>query len=747
MVLPAICVALALLANATPARALSNHSMVFSANTNGGIAVAANSSMACDTTLAACTTALAAAPGSVAVNNNDLPGKYIDVDSDVTTVSSSSATLTLPDGAEVLYALLAWGGDSTQAGRDTVKVATPAGGGYTSVVATTTSVAGSDNFACWTEITDLVARGGTGTYTVAGVRGQVGVIDSYAGWQVVVAYRDPSSPPRNLSIFAGHRSISPGAGVSIPISGFQAPASGDVNASVTVLGFEGDFGLTGDQLQLGTQQMVNASNPVNNIFNGSVSDAGARVTARNPAWANTLGVDSDTFTSTNAIATSATSVNVAMSTTNDVYYVATFATAIDLYAPELVVTKLPTDINGGNLYAGDVIEYEVSVLNVGSDGATHVRMSDAIPEHTTYVPDSLSVTQPGGAASAATDAAGDDAGEFISDGAGGVAANLGAGAGVADGGVLAPGASASMRFRVQVDPELTSGGEIMNTAVVTSNGQSVAESQYENQSNSLLSVEGLPIARPDLAVAIPIGSGLASAGVTARIPVRITNGGASQAPGSTVTGSFGTPLTSLAISGAPGGCTVNLAEGSFSCQVGALGVGARLNLDLAVVLPTPGSYTLTVTAATPEDELKYSNNTATTSLEVIGGSAFLDASNRPARRTVRAGTTVQMVASLRNTGTATAMQPRLCVRAPRDMSFASLGGGRLERGKLCWSWAQVAAGDGRTVRYSLRASRHARSTSPRASQAAASAANAGGVQDIARIRIVGGVTDDEPVTR
>ena len=60
----------------------------------------------------------------------------------------------------------------------------------------------------------------------------------------------------------------------------------------------------------------------------------------------------------------------------------TFAT--DLYAPRSS-QKTVTDLNGGAVERGDVLEYHVTGTNTGGDGADRV-VTDTIPAHTTYVP-------------------------------------------------------------------------------------------------------------------------------------------------------------------------------------------------------------------------------------------------------------------------------------------------------------------------------------------------------------------------
>ncbi len=733
---------------AAPAFAETNHAIEYAINTNGGIAVAANTSMTCDASSADCDAALNGTATGTNLNNNRFPGVYVDVDSDASTFSSSSAQLDLPNDATVLYAILTWGGDSTNASRNTVQLRTPSSGVYAPVVAATVSTRSPDNYAAWVDITSQVATAGSGTYSVANVRGDVGRGDSYAGWQIVVAYRDSASPARNLAVFSGYRAISSqlGGTATININGFQTPAVGNVNSRVSVLGFEGDLGLTGDRLQLETQYLTDGVNPSTNAFNSTISEDGSLVTSRDITPLNNLGIDSDTFVTTNVIANNATDADVTLTTTNDVYFVSTVAVATDLYAPRVDVDKTAVDENGGVLLAGDTVAYQISVTNNGADGATDVTLTDLIPTNTSYVPGSITITQPGGAGTGMTDAGGDDAGEYSAVGGNHIDAYLGAGATSAAGGLILPGETAIVSFRVQVDPALVAGGQILNTARVSSNGQTIPSSVFENSSNNLLSVEGLPITSPDLVVEILQASVLTSAGVTGSFDIQVTNQGNGSAANAEITGTIGTKVTSMSISGSPGACSVNTTTGTFTCSLGNMNIGDTHQLTVSIKMSTSGTRTFTTSVSTPTTELLLTNNDDSLAMTVRAGRAALRSTVQPASRTVRAGKKVRVTATLRNTGNASAVTPRLCVTIPAGMSIANRGGGSLSSGQLCWTWSSLAAGGTRSVAYTLRASTTVRSRKKRYTNSNGSATNAANATDSGWMRIVGGVSGAEPVT-
>ena len=130
------------------------------------------------------------------------------------TVNSSSATVTLPAGATVLWAGLYWGADrapgrtggGTERRRQgTVKLKVP-GGTYQAITATAGRLPHlepqSMRYRAFRDVTAQVAAGGAGTYWVGDVQTGTGH-DRFAGWALFVAYRDNAQPVRRLNVYDG----------------------------------------------------------------------------------------------------------------------------------------------------------------------------------------------------------------------------------------------------------------------------------------------------------------------------------------------------------------------------------------------------------------------------------------------------------------------------------------------------------------------------------------------------------------
>lgn len=471
----------------SPAQALEirSFSKVFSTNTNGDILIAANTLMTCSTTSGANASTCAAARDATSGSskNNDYNSQFVDIDSDATTFNSSSATLTIPAGGTVLYALLVWGGkvgatattNADPALRGTARLTLPDG---TVVPVSTTQVdeRSSDHaYQATLDVTDTIAAGGSGVYTMANVQSSSGSTDQYAGWSLVVAVSDPSAPARNLTVFTGYGVVANGDPLpTFTVSGFLTPPSGPVQTTLGAVTWEGDLGYNGDTFRLNSYNVTDARNPADNIFNSSITVGGVDAAGRNPSYANNLGLDADLYTipDANSLPNSATSATITLTTSSETYYpgVVTFAT--DLYDPKLLGNKTVAEVgdtSGGTIVPGDRLRYTVPVENIGLDTSSDSTFFDAIPTGTTYVPGSLTVD-----GAAMTDVAGDDLGEYgVSGGNGHVIAYLGAGATATSGGDI-PVTSGSTQhtvvFDVTVDATVTDGQKLVNAAALTYQG-------------------------------------------------------------------------------------------------------------------------------------------------------------------------------------------------------------------------------------------------------------------------------------
>lgn len=454
----------------------------YSSNQPGDITLIGNTIMTCSN---GGTCANGQAGTGASINNNNFTMVYVDVDGDATTFSSSSAGLSLPAGATVLWAGLYWGGLTTNAARNTVRFATPAAG-YTTLTAAQTDVSGQA-YKCFADVTALVQAGMGGTYFAANVYSTPNATNVHAGWSLVVVYGLAGEPPRNLVVWDGYALVSGTTTVNISVSGFVTPPAGAVNSKLGVVAWEGDLGLTGDSFRLDGTALSDAVNPATNFFNSSIAQFGARFNAKNPDYVNQLGFDADLVSANGLLANGATSATITLTTSGDTYYPGVVAFATELYAPVFDAanfTKTVTDLNGGAVQPGDELEYTITMRNTGQDHAAACVMRDTLPANAAYVTGSMQVLS-GPNAGPKTDTAGDDQMDYAA-GPRTVVARLGTGADGSAGGQMDIGVTSSVRFRVTVTPPAPNGSLVSNQGKLAFTGvQSGVDFEAQSDGDAL----------------------------------------------------------------------------------------------------------------------------------------------------------------------------------------------------------------------------------------------------------------------
>lgn len=433
--------------------------------------------------------------------------------------NSSSARLTLPPGAQVLFAGLYWGAQALtleDPGVRQVRFAPP-GQGYRDIGAQALDNfwhASDDfevphfHFHAFADVTELVRQGGSGDYSVA----DIAVVNTQlanpprqvsigSGWALVVAYYDPAAPKRSVTVFDGWAVVGVvEPDVIVQVNGILTPTVGPVTSRVGIVAFDGDapeadaadgvspsleFGADVNNLH----PISNALNPEANVFNSTISSLGVAMTDRVPGYLNTLGLDIDLFEPNTPLPNGAESAVFRLRghpSDNINLGVVTIVTDVD---SSLAVVKSQADVNGGELVPGDEVEYTLQVVNTGTISAGDAVITDDIPANTTFVPGSLRVTVDG-LPQARSDSASDDDAEF--DAAGNrVVFRLGRGATGHSGGEIRVGESVTASFRVRVNPGVAAGTQVTNAAVLSFELGSVPGS-HNQPSNPVTAVVGEP---------------------------------------------------------------------------------------------------------------------------------------------------------------------------------------------------------------------------------------------------------------
>ena len=454
---------------------------------------------------------------------------HIDIDGNtgngVGTRNSSSADLIMPAGSKIKFARLYWGGvvnnsdfNLAQEANKIVKIRKGNTNAYTDVKAlaidkvefetgTFFSKKYYTQYQAYADVTAFIEQNRNGTYTIGNVPLSTGAVTGLAGnhggWTIVVVYENNGEPYNSVRVYDGFQKVYSGGAAhttSVTLTGLNVPsgtmASGDAKMGVMV--WEGDANIQGDFLKINGNLFSNSTNPVNNPWNGTITNNGEHVTTKNPNYTNNMGVDIDLFevgTGYN-IKPNDKTVNLVFGTEQDQYFPGLFTFSIKMKDPSLTLIKLVSDASGNNqAEAGEVLTYTLKGKNVGVGNANQIELIDTLPSTVTYVPNSMKVIHsPGITAGLKTDAAGDDVADFITTANSKVIKfRIGTGANATKGGTLAEGETYEVQFQVTV--KTPAPGQIMpsilNIARISS--QSDAGVVFTNDATASLSPEPAPL--------------------------------------------------------------------------------------------------------------------------------------------------------------------------------------------------------------------------------------------------------------
>ncbi|MCL2470612.1 MAG: hypothetical protein FWF25_02570, partial [Propionibacteriaceae bacterium] len=476
-------------------------------------------------------------------NNNQYAMINLDADSDPSTINSSMSSLSLPEGATVLWAGLYWGarlkagsgGTDGHGNFEQMSLRAPGESSYQTIQASTdpdalfgpyTAASAASAYQRFADVTDVVRQAGSGDYWGANVVAATGE-DRYAGWSLVVAYSAPGLPLRNLTVFDGFINVGSSSTPTIQVSGFQAPLAGAVDTGLTMVAYEGDMTQTGDYTQLNGTQLATALSPGNNFFNSTNDMTGVSVSTRIPADKNMFGYDIKNISTSGIIPNGATSATFTFGSTGDAYYPGVLTTAINLYAPDFITsTKTAVNLSGHTpAQPGDVIQYTIRYANTGQDPATDLVSTDPIPEGAQYVPGSLRLVDGTGATiQQLSDASDSDVGDFTGSA---VQVHIGAGATGTTGGTLVVGA-APQAYSFQARVTQAAGGQTV-TNLAHLSYRTATTGVTATYDTPPASIDVVPVADVSITKDLSVAGNAIGGAVTATLTV--TNHGPNTATG------------------------------------------------------------------------------------------------------------------------------------------------------------------------------------------------------------------------
>ena len=592
----------------------------YSVNAAGDLVITGNTLMTCPDSVSTCAEARRGGGTSSRFNNNSYSMVMVDIDTDPSTINSSSADLLIPPGAPVLFAGLYWGagasGDQMKgpvpSGAGSVKVRVPGATSYQAVNATKLStIAGVNNktYSAVADVTSLVSQSGRGTYVIADVKGDLG-INHFAGWSLVVIYGDPTEPVRAMSVYDGLVSVERSASATINVSGFRTPPNGPVRTALGVVAYEGDLGITGDQFTLNGTALGSAIRPVDNFFNSTITTKTSIFESKAPNYRNQLGFDAGLIDATGRIANNATQATFQASSTGDQYYPAALTFSTELFSPRFDAVKSVADINGDVVRPGDVLQYSLALKNdVGTDNgdaSTDTVITDTLPIGAVYVPGSLIIDGQSVP----------DSGSVATISGNTLTIRVGTGASATTGGRLAIGASTLISYRMEVE-STTPGGTVLTNDFRVSGTSATSGFSVTGISNE---VRAPVVANgADLSIVKSAPTALV-AGQTATYTLSVANAGPGSAESVIVSDAIPTGLEFVDATGSGWACVE--ASGTLTCERASLASGATAPaITLTVAVPESsgdsGSIinTATVTSSTIDPDPDNNTSQTTTPLD------------------------------------------------------------------------------------------------------------------------------------
>ncbi|MGX1930850.1 DUF7933 domain-containing protein [Flagellimonas sp. 2504JD4-2] len=333
-------------------------------------------------------------PVSPVSNNPSVVMGYADVDSDGTTVNSSSSNLNLPVGSTVEWAGLYWGGvyNSSYGGItnpagslniDQVRFMDPTSGTYATVNSDvrnieTTSFAGWNTFMSYADVTSIVQSGGNGNYFVADIALVTGsaFTGPHGGWTMVVIYNDPADTSRNVSVWDGFDFFGFGANDSFTVTGLLTPSIGTFETHVGYYGMDGEASSTGDFVSVEGTALSNGLNPANNTLNGTISEFGVDLGTRNPNFGYSWGVDIDVFDASGLVPNNATDMDVVLGSSSEGIWGGVFVTSNEIAFPTVATSSFnPTEI-----YTGEESTVTITIENPSNGvSLTNLALTNNLP--------------------------------------------------------------------------------------------------------------------------------------------------------------------------------------------------------------------------------------------------------------------------------------------------------------------------------------------------------------------------------
>jgi gliding motility-associated-like protein len=268
-------------------------------------------------------------------------------------VSTSAADLTLNPNQLVEKAYLYWAGSGT--GDFNVKL-----NGIDINAQRTFSVISNEElpyFSAFADVTNLILSTGNGTFTLSDLdisqtllteSGYCGNRTNFAGWAMVIVYSDVALPINQINIYDGLQRVPDDLVITLN----SLNVLDDNNSKVGFIAWEGDTMLNTEHFEFNGVELSNASNPPDNVFNGTNSITGS---------STLYNMDLDIYDIQNYIAIGDVTATIKLHSDADYIMINTVVTKLNNQLPDATITidSVATICDSKTI----VVDYTVSNLN------------------------------------------------------------------------------------------------------------------------------------------------------------------------------------------------------------------------------------------------------------------------------------------------------------------------------------------------------------------------------------------------
>ncbi|MCP1177013.1 isopeptide-forming domain-containing fimbrial protein, partial [Bacillus sp. 1663tsa1] len=369
-------------------------------------------------------------------------------------------------------------------------------------------------YVAYADVTNVIAKQGISqTVTIANVpqiKFEKGSGYYWGNWNLILVYENYKETVKDMKIWEGLVSQKSTAWTDISVNKINTPKEGAFKAKFSYFSSQGDpadnDGYAYDygeyDFGLGYQKFKNINGKDNDVNDSSMTEVQVDGTNEfvtkkyqgyNPDWTNSFSTDIHTYhlEGPKQVKNDLKEGKMrfrAYGGGGDIYVLNNTTFVTEHNAPNLQVDKKALDSAGKEvkeIKAGEEFTYQIEVKNDTKNNqapVSNVKGFDKLDNRLEYVPGSIQYVT-GSNKGQKTDDANDDEAEFVNNQ---IDFRIGEGADATDGGVLQPGESAIITFKVKVKASVQSDTTIKN--IVAVKGKDSTEVNYETADDANVTV-------------------------------------------------------------------------------------------------------------------------------------------------------------------------------------------------------------------------------------------------------------------